>query len=132
MVSSTNLELHLVTSEVFLIQSLSKGSKQTQGEALFTVLQQLKDKMKVQCHVLKGRSSSPLHDRFIIVDKDAYLLGSSLSEFGSRATTLFKVPDASALQGTARKWINHEEPSVSLEDWIEKERLNTKEGCQNE
>lgn len=132
MVSSTNLELHLVTSEVFLIQSLSKGLEQTQGEALFTVLQQLKGKMRVQCHVLKGRSFSPLHDRFIIVDKDAYLLGSSLSEFGSRATTLFKVPDASTLQGVARKWINNEEPSVSLEDWIEKERLSKKEGCQNE
>lgn len=132
MVSSTNLELHLVTSEMFLIQPLTKDAKQTQGDVLYDVLQQLRNKMKVQCHVLKGRSSSPLHDRFIIADDAAYLLGSSLSEFGSRATTLFKVPDASGLQGTARKWIYHEEPSISLEKWIENERMNTKEECKND
>lgn len=132
MVSSTNLELHLVTSEIFLIQTLTRDAAKTQGDVLYDVLQQLKDKMKVQCHVLKGRNSSPLHDRFIITDDNAYLLGSSLSEFGSRATTLFKVPDASGLQGTARKWIYHEEPSIGLEEWIENEQMRTKEECKND
>ena len=121
-VSSLDLVLHLVTSEMFLIQPVTKGSTKTQGEILSSVLEQVKDKIKVQCHVLEGRKVSPLHDRFIIVDDGAYLLGSSLSEFGARATTLFKVPDSAALEGQARKWINDQMPSTSLEDWIAKQR----------
>ena len=73
--------------------------------------------------MLEGRKSSPLHDRFIIVDDSAYLLGSSLSEFGSRATTLFKVPNPEALDKRARKWIYNQTPSISLEDWAIKNKL---------
>ena len=121
-VSSLDLVLHLITSEMFLIQPLHKGGTKTQGDKLVSVLNQVKGKMKVQCHVLEGRKVSPLHDRFIIVDDSAYLLGSSLSEFGSRATTLFKVPDSAALEGQARQWISNQKPSTSLEDWLMKQR----------
>ena len=123
MVTSLGLTLHLVTSEMFLIQPLAKEETRTQGDALLHILKQLKNKTKVECHVLEGRKSSPLHDRFIIADDNAYLLGSSLSEFGSRATTLFKVPNPEALDKRARKWIYNQTPSISLEDWAIKNKL---------
>lgn len=120
-VTSLDLVLHLITSEAFLIQPIANEADKTQGDTLIHVLNEVKDKFKVQCHVLQGRKTSPLHDRFIIVDKEAYLLGSSLSEFGARATTLYKVPNPDALEREARKWIYDKEPSINLQDWAKKE-----------
>lgn len=122
-VSSLDLVLQIVTSEAFLIQPLAKRSRLTQGDKLIQIMNLVKDKMQAQCYVLKGRKHSPLHDRFIIVDDEAYLLGSSLAEFGSRATTLFKVPDPDALDRQARSWIYNRDKTedrqycVTLEKW---------------
>lgn len=121
-VTSLNCELHLVTSEAFLIQPLANDTTKNQGNALINILDQIKGKVKVQCHVLQGRKNPPLHDRFIIVDENAYLLGSSLSEFGTRATTLYKVPNPDALERQARKWIYDKDPSISLKEWAIKEQ----------
>ena len=131
-VSSLDLELQIVTSEAFLIQPLSKKSSKTQGDKLIKILNQVKSNMKVQCYVLQGRKNSPLHDRFIIVDDNAYLLGSSLSEFGSRATTLFKVPDPDALDRQARKWMYDKDKDenknycITIDEWAKKEHANDK------
>ena len=51
-----------------------------------------------------GRDRSPVHDRVLVVDENVYLLGSSLSEFGSRATTIFRVPDPRRLRAEVDAW----------------------------
>ncbi len=41
---------------------------------------------------LKGRRQSPIHDRLLVVDDEAWLLGSSFKDFGNRGTMLVKLP----------------------------------------
>ena len=45
----------------------------------------------VECRLLIG-DKAELHDRFIVADENVWMLGCSLNEFGSRATTLIRVP----------------------------------------
>lgn len=85
------------------------GKKQralTNAEELLLALQsyeKLYPVQKIDCRVLPGYPS-PLHDRYIIVDEDAYLLGSSLNEFGNRTTTLIKVPAPAPMIAQALAW----------------------------
>lgn len=44
----------------------------------------------VEVRVMRGKVA-PIHDRFLQVDRSVWLLGSSLSEFGSRGTMLLKL-----------------------------------------
>ena len=44
----------------------------------------------ISIRLMKGRPE--VHDRFLIVDDQAWSLGSSLNEFGDRGTLLLKVP----------------------------------------
>ncbi len=74
---------------------------------------------RIQCKVLKGKKS-PLHDRYIVIDNDVYLLGSSLNEFGARATTMIKVPTPQVLIDQAMQWWNDEKICIDLEEYIDK------------
>jgi len=74
---------------------------------------------KIQCKVLKGRKS-PLHDRYIVIDDDVYLLGSSLNEFGARVTTIIKVPTPIKMIEQAEEWWADTECPY-LEDFINKQ-----------
>lgn len=47
-------------------------------------------KFKVQFRLLTGKC--PLHDRYIVVDDDVWLVGTSFNEIGGRATTIIKLP----------------------------------------
>lgn len=49
------------------------------------------DFANIECRVLTGKKAE-LHDRFIVADDNVWMLGCSLNEFGSRATTLIRVP----------------------------------------
>ena len=48
---------------------------------------------KVKCRVMRGQSD--LHDRFLVVDNNVWILGTSLNNFGERATTIAMVPEES-------------------------------------
>ena len=71
----------------------------------------------IECRVLKG-AKSPLHDRYIVVDDDVYLLGSSLNEFGARATTIIKVPTPKRLIEQAETWWNDDDRCPTLEKYL--------------
>ncbi|MGG7145710.1 VPA1262 family N-terminal domain-containing protein [Clostridium butyricum] len=119
-IKSNNVVLKIITSGAFLSSKIQDDNKNencihNNGYALLHILNQVEEKFPVQCYVLKGNKKSPLHDRFIIIDDTAYLLGSSLSEFGSRATTLYKVPDANVLIKSAEKWM---ETEPKIEEWM--------------
>ncbi len=83
--------------------------------------QKVYPQQKILCKVLRGKKS-PLHDRFIIIDDNAYLLGSSLNEFGSRATTLIKVPTPKKMIEQAEAWWRDEEKCPDLKSYIEKKK----------
>ena len=118
-VSSINVVLHVVTSEAFLLQPFSEDNPVKQGELLIDLLEQWHEHAFFCFHVLKGRKRSPLHDRFMVLDDDVYLLGSSFSEFGSRATTLYKIPNPDLMKHVAERWIKNEDLSLSFEEWVE-------------
>ncbi len=99
-VGNSGLEVRLISSVAFLIQKVDKDSDTIHGEKLYEVLESIRTQdptARIQCRALKGRDKSPLHDRFIVIDEQVYILGSSLNEFGSRATTLFQVPNPQPL-----------------------------------
>lgn len=127
MISSTNITLKLISSEEFLQQPLSKTDNTMQGELLDNVLDQVSSSLPVECHVLKGRDHSPLHDRFIIADNSAYLLGSSLAEFGSRATTLFQAPDTEPLYQAVLSWLQNKNLCIPLKTWLAQRKAEKKE-----
>lgn len=126
-VRAMGVEIKLLSSKKFLDEKENKEEKITNGEKLYDMINQLNEKNKYNkfnCRVLKGRKKSPLHDRFIIIDKNAYILGSSLNEFGSRETTLFKVPNAKPLIKQANFWFSKDDESISIEEWM-KNKENT-------
>lgn len=125
-VSNSNLEVRLISSVAFLIQKVDKDSETTHGEKLYEVLESIKTQdptARIQCRALKGRDKSPLHDRFIVIDEQVYILGSSLNEFGSRATTLFRVPNPQPLIRQVKSWWFQDEQAVGLTDWITRRRM---------
>ena len=69
---------------------------------------------RIACRVMKGKAA--LHDRFIITDEKMWMLGCSLNEFGVRATTLIRVPQAYAnkMIQTAEYWWNNDEQTEMI------------------
>jgi len=91
---------------------------ETEGDVLLRQLRELHTQdttLNLSCRVLRG-DKSPVHDRFLVVDDDVYLLGSSLNEFGSRATTLFKAPAPERLIDIVEGWWKDPAISVPLEE----------------
>ncbi|WP_378955750.1 VPA1262 family N-terminal domain-containing protein [Pelosinus sp. sgz500959] len=138
-VSNSKFEIRLISSAAFLSKKYNEDGDEeidndpsneqlevqvepvTYGGMLNSTIEQLmkQDKtLRLKCRVLKGRKKSPVHDRFLIVDNEVYILGSSLNEFGSRATTLFRVPDPRVIIGEAEKWWQDDEISIDLGQWL--------------
>lgn len=60
-------------------------------------------------HVMLG-APPPLHDRFLLIDDDLWLLGSSLNVFGDRGSMLLRVPDPEpVLEDLRRIWSQAQE-----------------------
>lgn len=70
----------------------------------------------VQCRVLRG-GDSMLHDRFIVVDDRVWYMGSSFSEFGTRACSLaLLAPSASlSVKTYIEEWWNSDEYTMPIE-----------------
>lgn len=61
---------------------------------------------QVKCHVITGKEI--LHDRFILLENEGWLIGSSFNEFGNRASTIVKMPKSACvtLRKQVEAWIN--------------------------
>lgn len=121
-VETKGVKIKLISSVAFLNGKVENGKSIKEGYELYNVINQLNNQNignEIVCHVLKGRKKSPLHDRFIVIDRNVYILGSSLNEFGSRATTLFKVPNPNILINQANTWFDNENESLPIEKWIQ-------------
>lgn len=126
-VTSLDIVLKIITSAAFLKSKVDSESESRQGNLLCEVIDSFsKHKINVKCYVLRGKKS-PLHDRFIVVDDEVYLLGSSLSEFGSRATTLYRVPDPNLLIRQAERWMKDETICLPLEEWMNNREVQADE-----
>lgn len=122
-VSKSRLEIKLLTSAYFLNRKLAtpENPDVTEGELLQKEINKVMKKdstIVISCRVIKGRNKCPIHDRFIVIDDNVYLLGSSLNEFGTRATTIFRIPDPRVLTRQADNWWVNQNITMSLDDWL--------------
>ncbi|WP_372489987.1 VPA1262 family N-terminal domain-containing protein [Chitinophaga sedimenti] len=78
---------------------------------------------QMEIRVLPG-DRSPLHDRFIVVDDEVYLLGSSLNEFGNRTTTISRVPVPEPMIEYAMNLWNNQDACPSIEKLIAERNKN--------
>lgn len=115
----THLPIQLLGARFFLKQKLQKGTERTEGDLLLERLRAmsaLDASLVLSCRVMRGSQKSPVHDRFLVIDDDVYLLGSSLNEFGSRATTLFRIPDPQRIIDELISWWSDPQRTFPLEE----------------
>ncbi len=112
-----NVNVRILSSKEFLGKNAQEGKKNAQEiknaiDSYTTIVGG-----SIQFRLLTGKS--PLHDRFIIVDDNVWMLGSSLNEFGNRASTVYEVPIASCRQicGIAEKWWSDTLYSTELSEY---------------
>ena len=122
LISNLSVPIRILSSAAFLRDYVDRKTQVRVRHAtnLQTEIDNFKNNIphqSIECRVLK-RDKSPLHDRYIVVDNDAYLFGSSLNEFGTRATTLFKVPAPELLIAKAIDWWQDDSLSVSLDAFV--------------
>jgi hypothetical protein len=105
-----NLGVHvdILTSAQFL-----RDSAPTTATSLATTFDQLQGRPLVnpiELRVARGRRS-PIHDRFLVVDGRVWLLGSSLSELGSRGTVVVQLRDPAPVVALLQKvWDEESDP----------------------
>jgi hypothetical protein len=101
-VPASGCSVRLLSSQQHLSGSVDDST--THETALLNLLGTLNQlPFAVEVRKLLGKRS-PVHDRILIIDDEAYLLGSSLNEFGARATTLFRVPNPASLRSNFEAW----------------------------
>lgn len=112
-VTSLNVKIRIINSKAEL-----------KTDILLSLKQMITDYNKhmhiddyVQCRVLRG-GESMLHDRFIVVDDRVWYMGSSFSEFGTRACSLaLLAPSASlAVRTYIEEWWNSDEYTMPIEE----------------
>jgi hypothetical protein len=114
-----------ILSSSELRKSVSEESKLDKGNHLFALLQKIRSQQRMnpfEIRVMPGARPA-IHDRFLIIDKRIWLLGSSLNEFGSRGTMLLALPDPDAVRDDLMKAWNDSE---ALEVWIERQQKRAK------
>jgi hypothetical protein len=121
-IKNISVPIQVLSSANFLKMKIDvpDGTKISSGMLLGKALEDYKKHFpmqRIECRVLRGEKS-PLHDRYIIVNDTVYLLGSSFNEFGTRATTLFKVPAPEPMIEKAVEWWNDSSKSVLLSDFL--------------
>lgn len=121
-VQNIGFPVQIISSANFLRGKINKNPDSiTHAEKLLQVIEDYKrlfPNQEIECRVLIGNNRSPLHDRYIIVDNKVYLLGSSFNEFGSRATTLSKVPTPDRMITQAEKWWGDDSKTYTLSEFI--------------
>lgn len=107
LLQNTSVPMQIISSAAFLKLKVTVSKKKIrQAFLLKRALEKFKHAFPhqpIEIKVLPG-AASPLHDRYIVVDENVYLLGSSFNEFGSRATALIKVPHPEPMISQALNW----------------------------
>lgn len=115
-----------VGSEVIPVRVLSSAAvlvkhRGEEGERLRDVLEQVRSHPRMnpfEVRVMIG-ARPPVHDWFLLVDGNIWLLGSSLNEIGSRGTVMVALPDPEPIREQLTKvW----DAAIVLETWVERRK----------
>lgn len=121
-IKNISIPVRIISSAMLLKMEVEPQKGKTNAEQLNESIKQFHNQyplQEIQCKVLKGKKS-PLHDRYIVIDDDVYLLGSSLNEFGARATTIIKVPTPIKMIEQAEEWWSDSD-CPNLEDFVKQQ-----------
>jgi len=116
-----DIPIHILSSAEVLKEATSKGSELEKGDQLLARLQAWQRHARMnplEICVMAGERPA-VHDRFLVIDRRIWLLGSSLNEFGSRGTMILALPDPDAVRGDLVKAWNESE---LLETWVLRRR----------
>lgn len=118
------------TIPVKILSGKKELKKDGRREELASAIKAMNKKgiANVECRLLIG-DKAELHDRFIVADENVWMLGCSLNEFGSRATTLIRVPKEyrQKLIDRAEEWWKDQALSVDINSV--KDDTTTKRRC---
>ena len=95
-----DVDLRILTSAEGLRESANGESGLDQGSVLQKALDGTFDNIsaKPEIRVLPGKSS-PIHDRFLVIDDSVWLSGNSLSTLGAKAGMIVRLPDPEPVIG---------------------------------
>lgn len=110
-IKNSNVQINILNSKQFI--SKIKAKKITE------IIKNYNDKPFTDIVVRTLRGESIMHDRFIVVDKYIWFIGSSFNEIGNRATCIAKIPKASGtlIIKEIEKWFHSEEYSQNIVDY---------------
>lgn len=124
-VARYDIPIRILSSAEVLKEAVTKGTDFEKGDQLLKALQDLRQYERMnpfEIRVMAGKRPA-VHDRFLVIDKRIWLLGSSLNEFGTRGTMMLALPDPDAVRGDLVTAWNESEP---LEDWVLRRRQSRK------
>ena len=115
--SNTNVIIEILSSASYLKKKKKNHIKEN-GEEFFDHLKGLPQSGKfnnVEVRVMPGKKPE-IHDRFLIVDNQVWVLGSSLNEFGLRGTVLVLLPYPDVVLFNIEKiWLDN---ALKLEQFV--------------
>jgi hypothetical protein len=124
-VGKVDVPVLLLTSAEVLRKEVREGVEK--GDALLAQLKHVASQRytnKISVRVMTGTRPG-VHDRFFVVDDRVWLLGSSLSEFGSRGTMMVALPEpAPVREKLLDAWREAEDLEVWLKARKERQRAN--------
>jgi hypothetical protein len=94
-ITRSDIKLRLLTS---LLAFENNGVIQTRFEKVLLSFSE-RGVPTPEIRILGGGKNPPLHDRFLIIDRDVWMSGNSLNAIGERASVMLKLPDPSSILG---------------------------------
>ena len=79
---------------------------------------------RIDCRLSRG-DHPIMHDRYLIAEDNVWLMGCSFNDFGSRATTIVKIPNAAAknIISATEKWWSSEELTCTLSSYAVRKEI---------
>ena len=114
-----DVQLRILTSVLAFNGKSKRGQNVVTGHKLFAILNEtFKDySTKPDIRVLTGTPN--IHDRFLVIDGNAWLTGNSLNTIGERASMIVRLADPSAVVVRVESFW---EAAPTLETWLTNER----------
>ena len=124
--NNRNISLCVVTSAAFLLEEVPSLTEDESGQEVVARYIELKKVLRtfqnkqiaVKCFVAL-QSNLAMQARFIVIDRQVYILGSSLHKFGGSPTVLYRLPVASSMIRIAKEWLRQDSGlALPFEDWL--------------
>jgi len=117
------VSLHILTSARGLREGIDDSADKDRGSQLQRALEETFDtpSIRPEVRILRGKTPD-VHDRFLVVDRNVWLSGNSLSTLGERAAMIVRLPDPEpVIERLEAFWRR----APSLADWLSNRRNTT-------